>query len=135
MVGWALDSGSMAAIKQLEGLSSIRLQGGRDPGTALSARLALQLLDKPGLRKLVLLEVGTHQTWSRAYNLGGKFQPVRLSACTTGCQHGGVYSSCFFAVAASILLLVTELNLHMLYVAVCFCSRHLTSMMLGCLRQ
>lgn len=66
VVGWALDSGSMAAIKQLEGLSSIRLQGGRDPGTALSARLALQLLDKPGLRKLVLLEVGTHQTWSRA---------------------------------------------------------------------
>jgi hypothetical protein len=65
VVGWALDSASMAAIKQLEGLSSIRLQGGRDPGTALSARLALQLLDKPGLSKLVLLEVSIAHMWSK----------------------------------------------------------------------
>jgi hypothetical protein len=55
--GWALDAGSISALKQLEGLTSISLQGGRDPGTALHARLLLPLLDKPGLSKLVLLEV------------------------------------------------------------------------------
>lgn len=57
VVGWALDAGSMSAIKQLDTLSSIKLQGGREPGTALHARLLLPLLDKPGLRRLLLLEV------------------------------------------------------------------------------
>lgn len=57
--GWALDAGSITAIQQLEGLTSIKLQGGRDPGTALHARLVLPLLEKPGLRQLMLLEVSS----------------------------------------------------------------------------
>jgi hypothetical protein len=64
--GWALDAGSISAIKQLEGLAHINLQGGRDPGTALHARLLLPLLDKPGLSKLVLREVRRQQPGSQA---------------------------------------------------------------------
>jgi hypothetical protein len=57
VAGWALDAVSVLAVKQVEGLTSISLQGGREPGTALHARLLLPLLDKPGLQRLVLLEV------------------------------------------------------------------------------
>lgn len=58
--GWAIDASSVTAIRQLEALTSLKLQGGRDPGTALHARLLLPLLNKPGLRKLLLLDVRTY---------------------------------------------------------------------------
>jgi hypothetical protein len=82
--GWALDAGSITAIQQLEGLTSIKLQGGREPGTALHARLALPLLDKPGLKQLMLLEVGKIVGPQRT-----------LSKCANNRMHQGALHAAF----------------------------------------
>jgi hypothetical protein len=47
----------VAAIRQLEGLSSLKLVGGCQTGTTLQAKLLLPLLDMPELQQLVLLEI------------------------------------------------------------------------------
>lgn len=79
--GWAIDASSVTAIRQLEALTSLKLQGGRDPGTALHACLLLPLLDKPGLRKLMLLEV-------RADVLEGKLVLVAYATNSHKCGSG-----------------------------------------------
>lgn len=62
--GWALDGSSIAAISRLEGLTRLRLQGGRGPGTALYAHPLLPLLDQPGLQELALMDVtGLTDDW------------------------------------------------------------------------
>lgn len=55
--GWAVDAAGVAAIRQLEGLSSLKLVGGSEAGTALHAKLLLPLLELPELQQLVLLEL------------------------------------------------------------------------------
>jgi hypothetical protein len=62
--GWGLDAAGVAAIRQLEGLTSLKLVGGSQPGAALQGKLLLPLLDMPELQQLVLLEVtGLTDEW------------------------------------------------------------------------
>lgn len=64
VVGWAVDAAGVAALKQLEHLANIRLQGGSDPSTALHVHLLLPLLQKRGLQRLVLQEAsGLDDDW------------------------------------------------------------------------
>jgi hypothetical protein len=55
--GWGLDAAGVAAIRQLEGLNSLKLVGGCQAGAALQGKLLLPLLEMPELQQLVLLEI------------------------------------------------------------------------------